>query len=141
MSRGTDFAVLCHRRRRHALSATRRGRPTGVSTEHERAEADPERAVEAMLGCGADATISGKPQESQREQLQTLGFEGEWFDCHDVQGYMENLGIVLDGTLSAAVPPGTAQLLSDAAEPETSHLDLEQFLASKSANEKFFYQH
>lgn len=96
------------------------------------------RAVEAMLGCGADATISGKPQESQREQLQTLGFEGEWFDCHDVQGYMENLGIVLDGTLSAAVPPGTVQLLSDAAEPETSRLDLEQFLASKSADENFF---
>lgn len=92
-----------------------------------------DRAVEAMLGRGGDA-ISGK----QQRQLQTLGFEGEWFDCHDVQEYLDSLGITLDGSISSAsVPPGAVQLLSEAAEPETLRLDVEQFLSSKPQQMKY----
>ncbi|KAJ8069798.1 hypothetical protein OCU04_000214 [Sclerotinia nivalis] len=34
-------------------------------------------------------------QDERETQLRTLGFDGEWFDCADVQGYLEGKGIFL----------------------------------------------
>lgn len=35
---------------------------------------------------------------SQEELLRALDLEGEWFDCHDVQGYLEHRGVILEGS-------------------------------------------
>ncbi|KAJ5655325.1 hypothetical protein N7507_007275 [Penicillium longicatenatum] len=45
---------------------------------------------------------------SKEEQLRSLDLDGDWFDCYDVQGYLEQRGVVLDGSsLSLAVPAAT----------------------------------
>ncbi|KAJ6103792.1 hypothetical protein N7486_004014 [Penicillium sp. IBT 16267x] len=42
---------------------------------------------------------------SKEEQLRSLDLEGDWFDCYDVQGYLEHRGVVLDGSsVSLEVP-------------------------------------
>jgi hypothetical protein len=38
------------------------------------------------------------------ERIRSLDLDGEWFDCHDVQGYLEFRGIVLDSALRLRVP-------------------------------------
>ncbi|KAJ6031307.1 hypothetical protein N7540_002039 [Penicillium herquei] len=35
---------------------------------------------------------------SQRDRLRTLDLEGDWFDCRDVQGYLEQQGIVISSS-------------------------------------------
>ncbi|OQE42296.1 hypothetical protein PENCOP_c004G07777 [Penicillium coprophilum] len=35
---------------------------------------------------------------SESERIRLLDLDGEWFDCHDVQGYLEHRGLVLDGS-------------------------------------------
>ncbi|OOQ83229.1 hypothetical protein PEBR_36075 [Penicillium brasilianum] len=35
---------------------------------------------------------------SEEERLRFLDLEGDWFDCHDVQGYLEDRGFVLEGS-------------------------------------------
>ncbi|KAJ5502301.1 hypothetical protein N7463_005175 [Penicillium fimorum] len=35
---------------------------------------------------------------SKEERIRSLELDGEWFDCHDVQGYLEHRGLVLDGS-------------------------------------------
>ncbi|KAJ5281633.1 hypothetical protein N7478_007005 [Penicillium angulare] len=35
---------------------------------------------------------------SKEDRLHALDLDGDWFDCHDVQGYLTQLGIVLDGS-------------------------------------------
>ncbi|KAJ5373276.1 hypothetical protein N7517_005282 [Penicillium concentricum] len=35
---------------------------------------------------------------SEEERIRSLDLDGEWFDCHDVQGYLEHRGLVLDGS-------------------------------------------
>ncbi|KAJ5113295.1 hypothetical protein N7456_001829 [Penicillium angulare] len=35
---------------------------------------------------------------SKEDRLHALDLDGDWFDCHDVQGYLAQLGIVLDGS-------------------------------------------
>lgn len=72
------------------------------------------RAVGGMLGREYEDAAS---ESGRQRQLQRLGFDGDWFDCHDVQGYLESLGITLDGT-SRLLRSGT----------ETSRFDLEKFL-------------
>ncbi|KAJ5890060.1 hypothetical protein N7504_010870 [Penicillium tannophilum] len=45
---------------------------------------------------------------SKEEQLRSLDLDGDWFDCYDVQGYLEHRGVVLDGpSLSLEVPAAT----------------------------------
>ncbi|KAJ5445299.1 hypothetical protein N7491_001381 [Penicillium cf. griseofulvum] len=34
----------------------------------------------------------------EEERIRSLDLDGEWFDCHDVQGYLEHRGLVLDGS-------------------------------------------
>ncbi|CRG89720.1 hypothetical protein PISL3812_06759 [Talaromyces islandicus] len=49
---------------------------------------------------------------SDQELLRTLDLEGEWYDCHDVQGYLEHCGIVLDGSpLWPEVPNSIVEIL------------------------------
>ena len=35
---------------------------------------------------------------SEEERIRSLDLDGEWFDCHDVQGYLEHRGLVLEGS-------------------------------------------
>ncbi|KAJ5232377.1 hypothetical protein N7468_005333 [Penicillium chermesinum] len=35
---------------------------------------------------------------SREERLRALGLEGDWFDCRDVQGYLKQQGLPLDGS-------------------------------------------
>lgn len=35
---------------------------------------------------------------SEEERLRFLDLDGDWFDCHDVQGYLEDRGFVLEGS-------------------------------------------
>lgn len=52
-------------------------------------------------------TAVEKPM-SKEEQLRSLDLDGDWFDCYDVQGYLEQKGVVLDGSsLSLEVPAAT----------------------------------
>lgn len=49
---------------------------------------------------------------SEQELLHLLDLEGDWYDCHDVQGYLEQCGIVLDGSpLWPEVPAKTVEIL------------------------------
>ena len=90
-----------------------------------------ERAVTAMFG--SDMGDIGEQRKRER-QLQMLDLEGEWFDCHDVQGYLEHLGIGLGCASSAAERAPTVQLMLSELmeEPETSALDVDRFLTCKS---------
>lgn len=45
---------------------------------------------------------------SDEDRLRSLDLEGEWFDCHDVQGYLEHHGVVLDGSSLWLEVPATA---------------------------------
>ncbi|OQE05970.1 hypothetical protein PENVUL_c020G00473 [Penicillium vulpinum] len=47
-------------------------------------------------------------QMSEEERIHSLDLDGEWFDCHDVQGYLEHRGLVLDGS---AVRLGVSEAL------------------------------
>jgi hypothetical protein len=76
----------------------------------------------------AERTLLEDPQS----HLKLLGFDGEWFDCHDVQGYLEEKGVVLDrSSVFAEIRTPQHQ---PTASPNRPHfvLDLETFLASKS---------
>jgi len=44
---------------------------------------------------GAKTSPETKPLDTQ-SHLKLFGFDGDWFDCQDVQGYMEENGVVLD---------------------------------------------
>ncbi|KAJ5105509.1 hypothetical protein NUU61_002856 [Penicillium alfredii] len=49
---------------------------------------------------------------SEEDRLRSLDLDGDWFDCHDVQGYLEHRGIVLDGSsLRLEVPAATVGAL------------------------------
>ncbi|KAJ5608106.1 hypothetical protein N7537_004725 [Penicillium hordei] len=42
---------------------------------------------------------------SKEERIRSMDLDGEWFDCHDVQGYLEHRGLALDGSaVRVAVP-------------------------------------
>lgn len=45
---------------------------------------------------------------SDEDRLRSLDLGGEWFDCHDVQGYLEYHGVVLDGSSLWLEVPATA---------------------------------
>jgi len=45
---------------------------------------------------------------SDEERLRSLDLEGEWFDSHDVQGYLEHYGIVSDASSLWLKVPATA---------------------------------
>ncbi|KAJ5931638.1 hypothetical protein N7516_006127 [Penicillium verrucosum] len=34
----------------------------------------------------------------EEERIRSLDLDGEWFDCHDVQGYLEHRGLALEGS-------------------------------------------
>ncbi|OQD85403.1 hypothetical protein PENANT_c010G01938 [Penicillium antarcticum] len=46
--------------------------------------------------------VAGLGQEmvdmDQEERIRTLDLDGEWFDCHDIQGFLEHRGLALDGS-------------------------------------------
>ncbi|KAJ5112348.1 hypothetical protein N7532_000393 [Penicillium argentinense] len=49
---------------------------------------------------------------SEEDRLRALNLDGEWFDCHDVQGYLEHRGVSLDSsTMWLEVPPSTVGIL------------------------------
>lgn len=49
------------------------------------------------------------------DRLRALELDGEWFDCHDVQGYLEQRGVVLKGSsLWLEVPAATVGTLHGA---------------------------
>lgn len=49
---------------------------------------------------------------SEEERLRFLDLDGDWFDCHDIQGYLEYRGIKLEGSsLSLEVPAPTVGAL------------------------------
>ncbi|KAJ6179433.1 hypothetical protein N7519_009894 [Penicillium mononematosum] len=49
--------------------------------------------------------VDGLAQMSEEERIRSLDLDGEWFDCRDVQGYLEHRGFVLDGSgLRLGVP-------------------------------------
>jgi hypothetical protein len=83
---------------------------------------------------------------SEQELLRSFDLEGEWYDCHDVQGYLEHCGIVLDGSpLWPEVPATTVKILpglSPKQSPYQSYVPMEdispvdrsgsQYLSSES---------
>ncbi|KAJ5673785.1 hypothetical protein N7462_009224 [Penicillium macrosclerotiorum] len=59
-----------------------------------------------------DAQAQQLKAMSEDARLRLLDLEGEWFDCHDVQGYLQNLDVVLDGSsLQLEVPASTVKAL------------------------------
>lgn len=50
---------------------------------------------------------------SDADYLRVLDLDGEWFDCHDVQGYLEDRGVTLgaSSTMWMEVPASTVGLL------------------------------
>lgn len=66
---------------------------------------------------------------SEEDRLYALGLDGEWFDCHDVQGYLEQRGVVLNGSsLWLDVPAATVgdlYQLSPGASPSYLYLSSE----------------
>jgi hypothetical protein len=58
----------------------------------------------------ASTTVSGGVDQgqahmSEEDMTRSLDLDGEWFDCHDVQGYLLHRGLVLDGSaLRLGVP-------------------------------------
>jgi hypothetical protein len=50
------------------------------------------------VGVGVDVVMGDE------ERIRSLDLDGQWFDCHDVQGYLEFRGIVLDSALRLRVP-------------------------------------
>ncbi|KAJ5133516.1 hypothetical protein N7476_003259 [Penicillium atrosanguineum] len=49
---------------------------------------------------------------NDKDRLRSLDLEGEWYDCHDVQGYLESHGVMLDGSsLWLEVPATTVGVL------------------------------
>ncbi|OQE92079.1 hypothetical protein PENNAL_c0008G11393 [Penicillium nalgiovense] len=49
--------------------------------------------------------VDEQVQMSEDERIRSLDLDGQWFDCHDVQGYLEHRGLVLDGSgLRLGVP-------------------------------------
>ncbi|OGE53746.1 hypothetical protein PENARI_c007G09551 [Penicillium arizonense] len=40
----------------------------------------------------------GKVEMDREERIRSLDLDGEWFDCHDIQGYLEHRGVALDGS-------------------------------------------
>lgn len=91
------------------------------------------RRPNRILGRAVNAMFGGDVGGQKEQQLQMLDFVGEWFDCHDVQGYLEHLGIELDYILSATVPAPTVRLLESIEWHEACTLDLERFLSGKSS--------
>jgi hypothetical protein len=57
---------------------------------------------------------------SEEDRLRSLGLEGEWFDCHDVQGYLESHGVILDGSSLWLEVPATAVGVLHGFSPEGS---------------------
>ena len=43
---------------------------------------------------------------SDEDRLRSLDLDGDWFDCHDVQGYLEHRGVVLNGSSLWLEVPG-----------------------------------
>ncbi|KAI9924944.1 hypothetical protein ASPWEDRAFT_45067 [Aspergillus wentii DTO 134E9] len=65
------------------------------------------RVLESMFGASACDT-----DERIESQLKRLDLDGDWFDCHDVQGYLEQMGIILDKSSNLVeVPASTVPLL------------------------------
>lgn len=58
---------------------------------------------------GADGILA----MSDADYLRVLDLDGEWFDCHDVQGYLEDRGVTLgaSSTMWMEVPASTVGLL------------------------------
>lgn len=51
---------------------------------------------------------------NKEDRLRALDLDGDWFDCHDVQGYLEQKGVVLDGSsMWLEVPAITVTTLYD----------------------------
>lgn len=57
---------------------------------------------------------------SDEDRLRSLDLEGEWFDCHDVQGYLESHGVILDGSSLWLEVPATAVGVLHGFSPEGS---------------------
>ena len=52
-----------------------------------------------------EGVVDGHAHMSNEDRIRSLGLDGEWFDCHDVQGYLEHRGFVFDGSgLRLGVP-------------------------------------
>lgn len=45
-----------------------------------------------------DEQVKLERDMSEEDRLRALDLEGDWFDCHDVQGYLEHRGFILGGS-------------------------------------------
>lgn len=76
---------------------------------------DEDWSGDAEPDTGDDAAKAEKTM-SKEDRLRALDLDGEWFDCHDVQGYLEHRGVVLnDSSLWLEVPSETVGGLYDLA--------------------------
>ncbi|KAJ5320216.1 hypothetical protein N7508_000499 [Penicillium antarcticum] len=55
---------------------------------------------------GSVGLDQGEVEMDRDERIRSLDLDGEWFDCHDIQGYLEHRGLALDrSSLRLEVPP------------------------------------
>lgn len=78
---------------------------------------------------------------SREDRLRNLGLEGDWFDCHDVQGYLEQQGFLLDGSsVWVGVPAMTAESLCGfTSDGSASQLYFSPYETSPAETEGFQY--
>lgn len=73
-----------------------------------------------------DEQVEVEREMNGEDLLRALDLDGEWFDCHDVQGYLEHRGIILGGSsLWLEVPATVIRGLYDLS-PGTSASQLYQ---------------
>ncbi|KAH6680463.1 hypothetical protein B0J14DRAFT_266162 [Halenospora varia] len=61
------------------------------------AELSNTRMPKRILGI-VPSSDGSRLQEDTQRHLELFGLDGEWFDCQDVEGYLEEKGVILDQT-------------------------------------------
>ncbi|KKA22291.1 BZIP family transcription factor [Rasamsonia emersonii CBS 393.64] len=70
--------------------------------------------------------LSEIPHENKSVEslLVAIGFDGEWFDSHDVEGFLQEKGIFLDGHTSFVELPQVRLSSSSSGEQQSHHQDV-----------------
>lgn len=67
----------------------------------------PEKAMRVL---SPDLPAGAHPYRRVDEIIDAAGYDGEWFDCHDIEGYLASKGLSPDGSLSYIDVPASSPL-------------------------------